>query len=80
MISTHMMGRIWLTKDSLEIHFLKDDWVKAQVKAGAFPLANVDVEGSPILTAKTDDLRKFMQAHADDQEALSENYSLVRQK
>ena len=79
-ISTHMMGRIWLTKDSLEIHFLKDDWVKAQVKAGAFPLANVDVEGSPILTAKTDDLRKFMQAHADDQEALSENYSLVRQK
>ena len=79
-ISTHMMGRIWLTDQTLEIHFLKDDWVKAQVKAGRFPLANLDVEGTPILTAKTEELRKFMQEHAEDQEALSENFSFVRGK
>jgi len=54
--------------------------VKAQVKAGTFPLANVDVDGTPILTAKTEELRKFMQEHAEDPEALSEIYSFVREK
>ena len=79
-ISTHMMGRIWLTDKALEIHFLKDDWVKAQMKAGTFGLAGLNVEGVPLLTAKTEDLQKFMQEYAEDQEALSENFSLVREK
>jgi hypothetical protein len=79
-MSVHMFGRVWLEGDTLEIHFLKDDWVKEQVKAGAFPLATLDVDGGPLLTAKTDELRKFMQEHADDKEALSDNYKFSREK
>jgi hypothetical protein len=79
-IPVHMFGRIWLEKNKLEIHFLNDDWVKAQAKAGTLPLSYLDADGNPLLTAKTDDLRKFMQDHADDEAALSENYSLVREK
>lgn len=79
-ISVHMMGRIWLEKDRLEIHFLKDDWVRDRIKAGAFPLAHLGEKGNLILTANTDELRKFMQEHADDEDALSENYKFVREK
>ena len=80
MITTHMLGRVWLEKDSLLIHFLSDDWVKEQVRAGTFSLAHLDVNGGQILTAQTDDLRKFMQAHADDTKALSEEFKFTRAK
>ena len=75
-----MLGRIWLEDNALRIHFLSDAWVKKQVKAGKFPLAHLDMNGGQLLTAGTDDLRKFMQAHADDNEALSENFECARVK
>ena len=79
-VSVHMMGRVWLGKDGLEIHFLKDDWVKERIKAGSLPLSRLGENGDLILTASTDELRKFMQEHAEDEDALSENYKFVREK
>ena len=79
-ISVHMMGRVWLGKDSLEIHFLKDDWVKERIKAGSFPLSHLGENGDLILTGSTDELRKLMQEHGEDEEALSETYRFVREK
>jgi hypothetical protein len=75
-----MMGRVWLGKDSLEVHFLKEDWVRERIKAGAFPLGHVGDSGDPLLTASTDELQKFMQEHADDEDALSENYKFTSEK
>lgn len=79
-MQTHMMGRLWLQKDSLEIHCLSDDWVKKRIKAGSFPLSHLGENGDLILTASSDDLRKFMQEHSEDNDALSENFRLVREK
>jgi len=79
-VAVHMMGRIWLEGDTLRIHFLKDDWVDDQIKAGSFPLAHVGSGGNTLLTASTDELRKFMLDHADDSEALSDNYTFQRTK
>ena len=78
--STHMIGRIWLEKDSLKVRLLGQDWVDKQIKAGTFSLSRENVDGSAILTAKAADLRKFMQEHADDDVALSEEFKLVRSK
>ncbi len=79
-VSTHMIGRIWIDKDVFRIHLLKDDWVKQQIKSGKFTLPYVDVDGRPILTAKTEELRKFAQEHMEDQEAFSQDWELVRVK
>lgn len=79
-MSVHMMGRVWLGNDSLEIHFLKEDWVKERIKAGSFPLSHLGENGDLILTASTDELRKFVQEHAEDKDALSDNYKFVRNK
>jgi hypothetical protein len=77
-LPTHMIGRVWLDKDSLRLHFLKDEWVKNQAQAGTLTLAHLDMDGDPLLSATTDELRKFMLGHADDADALSENYELQR--
>lgn len=79
-IATHGVGRIWIDKDLLRIHFLKDDWVKDQMKAGTLTLVHLNVDGDALITATTEELRKFMQAHAEDTDALSENYELKRTK
>ena len=79
-MDTHMMGRVWLQKDSLEIRCLGDDWVKRRIKAGTFPMSHLGENGDLILTSSTDELRKFMQEHAEDKEALSEVFKLVREK
>ena len=68
------MGRVWLEKDQLEIHLLKDDWVNAQIKEGSFSLSHLGENGDLILTGSTDELRKFMQEHAEDK------FKLVRAK
>jgi hypothetical protein len=60
--------------------FLYDDWVKRQIEAGTFSLAHIYVGSEQILPAQTDDLRKFLQAHVDDTEALASNFQFVRAK
>jgi hypothetical protein len=80
MITTHMIGRVWVEKDTLQLRFLDEDWVKKQAAAGAFSLPHLNVDGNQIITAQTDDLRKFIEAHADDKEALSVHYDFVRAK
>lgn len=79
-VPVHMMGRVWLEGDTLRVHFLSDDWVKKQAKAGTLALAHLDVDGGQLLTATTADLRKFMEAHADDADALAEHYDFTRVK
>jgi hypothetical protein len=79
-VPTHAIGRIWIEKDALRIHFLKDDWAKDQSRVGKLALAHLDLDGYPLITANTEDLRKFVQAHAEDTDALSENYELERVK
>jgi hypothetical protein len=79
-IATHMIGRIWLEKDAMQIHFLDDEWVKKQTQAGTFSLAHLNLDRDQILTAQTQDVRQFVQAHADDAEALSVIYKLIRTK
>lgn len=79
-MDTHMMGRVWLQRDTLEIRCLGDDWVKSRIKAGSFLLSHLGENGDLILTARTDELRKLMQEHAEDKQALSEDFKLVREK
>jgi len=79
-MEAHMVGRVCLEKDELEIHLLKGDWVKAQIKAGLSPLSHFGENGDFILTASTDELRKLMQERVEDKEAFSEDFKLVRAK
>jgi hypothetical protein len=79
-IPTHMIGRIWIDRDSFRIRLLDDQWVKKQIKSGKFALPYIEVEAEQILTAKTEELRKFALAYAEDQDAFSNNLEFIRAK
>ena len=80
MVTGHAIGRIWVERDSLRIQLLDEAWVSKQVKAGTFELAHADVEERTILTATTEQLRKFALEHAEDKDAFSVNYDLTKVK
>lgn len=59
--------RIWLETGTAQLRFLNDDSVNKQAEAGARSLPRLNVYGDH--TARTEDLRNFMHAHAHDKEA-----------
>jgi hypothetical protein len=81
-VNAHMLARIRLqaAQKSLRIDFLKDDWIRNQIKAGKPVLATLDTDENLLVTATTQELRKFALAHAEDTEAFSEGYSFERVK
>ena len=64
----------------MRFDFLSDDWFKEQGKAGKLPLATVQTPNGLVISAATEELRKFALEHAEDMEAFSEPYSLSRTK
>jgi hypothetical protein len=79
-LESHIFGRIRIEKNSSRIDFLSDDWVKKQATAGKLKLSTVEAEDGLVISAPTEELRKFALEHADDAEAFSETYSLGRSK
>lgn len=79
-IESHMFGRIQLAKDSVRIDLLDDDWVKKQNEASKLALAIVQTADGQVISASTEELRKFALEHAEDAKAFSDPYSLSRTK
>jgi len=79
-IDAHVIARIWPEKDELKIRFLDVKWAYKQIHENKFSLAHIDVPTELVVTATTEELRKFAGEHADDMEAFSAEYKLVRVK
>jgi len=79
-VNAHMIARIRVDQKTLRFDFLKDDWIRNQIKAGKPPLATLETDDNLLVTATTEELRKFALVHAEDAEAFSEGYSFERVK
>jgi hypothetical protein len=79
-IGCHFFGRIHLEKDGARLDLLSDEWLKEQSKAGTLLLSSVQAEDGLVISAPTEELRKFALEHAEDAKAFSELYSLSRTK
>ena len=64
----------------MRIDFLSDQWTKDQAKAGKLPVTSVTGPQGQVVSATTDELRKFALAHAEDTEAFSEAMVFQRKK
>jgi len=78
LVSSHIFGRVQLDKNSMRIDLLSDDWVKEQAKTGTLSLATVETKDGLVLSAPTEELRKFALEHAGDSKAFSETFSFRR--
>jgi hypothetical protein len=79
-IESHLFGRIYLEKDGARFDLLNDEWVKEGAKAGTLPLPSIQTANDLVVSASTEELRKFALEHAEDTKAFSEHYSLSRTK
>lgn len=79
-ISANFIGRIRIEQDKVRLDMVEDTWVEKQVKAGTLPLSYIATPQGFVLTAKTDELRKFVVEHAEDKNIFSDSYELAREK
>jgi len=74
----HAIAGIWLDKDEVRIRFLDEKWAWKQIHNSKFSLSHVEAPTALVVTATTEELRKFATEHADDKEVFSADFRLVR--
>jgi hypothetical protein len=79
-MAVHMFARTLIEKDKISWYFLDDDWVKKQNKEHKLEIDSVKSPDGLLLTAESDDLRKFVSKHAEEKEAFSGYFLLTREK
>jgi hypothetical protein len=79
-MGAHMFARTLIERDKISWYFLDDDWVKKQNKERKLEIDSVKSPDGLLLTAESDDLRKFLSKHAEEKEAFSEYFLLTREK
>ncbi len=77
---THTISRTWLRGDILLLAPLADEWLKEMMDQSRVNISNVRVHDHIILTATTEELRKFVVEHADNPQAFPITIGLRRQK
>ncbi len=80
-VSGHMLARVSLDGDVLNLSFLDDDWMQKGLQAGTISIRHEDQDdGTPVLTATTAELQKFALDHVSDDKAFSAGAMKLQQK
>ena len=80
MIPTHIISKIKLDGDTLQISFLESDRLRDLIDAHKLNVAHVHRNNEIILTASTGELQDLVLRLADDEEAFPKPDSFVRVK
>jgi hypothetical protein len=65
LLLVHSLARIEIKVDSIKVSFLRWPWVKEKLEKNEINLAHEDEAGGYVITASTDELRKFIQNSCD---------------
>jgi hypothetical protein len=76
----HLVGRVSLQGDVLRMSFLDDDWVQKGIEAGTISVRHEDIDGTPVLTASTQELQKFLLDHSEDDKAFSVHFDELHRR
>ncbi|HEV1995714.1 MAG TPA: hypothetical protein VGR03_15385 [Candidatus Acidoferrum sp.] len=79
-ISANFIGRIRIEQDKVRLDMVEDTWIEKEFKAGMLPLSYISTSQGFVVTAKTEELRKFVVEHAEDDNIFSDSYELTREK
>jgi hypothetical protein len=77
-LEIHFLGRIRFEGNQAHLDFLDDSWTSKQAAAGQLLLPTIETADGLVIAAKTEELRKFALAHAEDDEAFSNKFVLTR--
>jgi len=78
MIPTHTFVKITIEGDTMRVSFLMEEPEQGVLQTGKIKAPHVIVEGRPILTGSTRELRAMLLAHASDAEVFRTTAGLSR--
>jgi hypothetical protein len=78
-LPVHSFARVTLDGDRLEVAFLDSDWMKLAFEEGGLDVAHTVTDDRQVLTASTEELRRFVADCASDTEAFGEPDVFIRQ-
>jgi len=80
MMRTHLISKISLDGDSLQISSLESDWLKQMIESGQLKISHVELNADILLTASTEELQDIVLRYADDKGAFPKPDKLGRMK
>jgi hypothetical protein len=77
LLELHSVARVRLEGDTMEVAFLRPEWMSDQLDDGRLDLAHFHdpsggKEATDILTAPTEELEAFLREHGEDRDAFDE--------
>ena len=75
---SHIFAKAEITEDFLLLHFFDLDWLTELVEDNKIKISHVEMNGRLLLTAKTDELQKFILKFANDSTTFMEADTLYR--
>jgi hypothetical protein len=70
LIAGHSFSKVKITKDTLQLTLLNEDWLEKKILAKEVPLAHEYIDDRLILTGSTEELQAFVKKYGADKEAF----------
>jgi hypothetical protein len=79
LVPTHIFAKAEVTDDALILHFFDMEWLEDLIKSKKIKISHVETRDRYVLTAKTEELQKFITKFANDSTTFFEVDTLPRQ-
>lgn len=78
LIPAHIFAKAEISDKYLVLHFFNNDWLKGLFEESQIRISHVELPSRWLLTAKTDELQKFIVKYANDSTAFIEADTLLK--
>ena len=79
LVPAHIFAKAEITDQSLIIHFFDLEWLEDLIESNRIKISYVELNTRYLLTAKTEELQKFITKFANDSTTFLEPDTLLRQ-
>jgi hypothetical protein len=79
LVPTHIFARAEVTGDALILNFFDMEWLEDLIESKKIKISHVETQDRYVLTAKTEELQKFIHKFANDSTTFMEADTLLRQ-
>jgi hypothetical protein len=79
LVPAHIFAKAELTEEALILHFIDIEWLEELIESNRIKISYVELEERYLLTARTEELQKFITKFANDSTTFIEADTLFRQ-
>jgi hypothetical protein len=80
MVPTHIFAKVELTEQAMIIHFFDIEWLEDLIEEKRIKISHVELQDRYLLSARTEELQKFITKFANDSTTFIDSDTLWRQE